>query len=79
MWRYATEDTTTMTYPRREDDLREVEVRHIWLTPWQKLGAVIIVICALVGALAAAMQGLIAYEDLACRAGWPSFSCAQDE
>ncbi len=48
-----------MTYRTREDDLREVEVRHIWLTRWQKLEAVIIVICALVGALAAAMQGRV--------------------
>ena len=61
----------------REDDLGEV--RHIRLTRWQKLGAVIIVMYALVGALAAAMQGLVAYEEVACRAGWPSFSCAQDE
>lgn len=60
-------------------DGKPVEVRHFWLTRWQKVGAVIIAISALIGAIGAAAQGWVAYEDFACRAGWPAIACAQSE
>ena len=60
-----------------------VEARHLWLslllTRWQQVGAVIVVISALIGAVGAAAQGWVAYEDWACRAGWPTMGCAQRE
>jgi hypothetical protein len=62
-------------------DGKPVEVRHFWLslllTRWQQVGAVIIVVSALFGAIGAAAQGWVAYEDWACRAGWPAVGCAQ--
>ena len=60
-------------------DGKPVEVRHFWLTRWQKVGAVIIVVSALIGAIGAAAQGWVAYDDWACRAGLPSVACAQPE
>jgi hypothetical protein len=62
-------------------DGKPVEVRHFWLslllTGWQQTGAVITVVSALFGAIGAAAQGRVAYEDWACRAGWPAVGCAQ--
>jgi hypothetical protein len=64
-------------------DGKPVEVRHswltLWLTRWQQVGAVIVVGSVLVGGIGAAAQGWAAYEDLACRAGWPAIACAQSE
>jgi hypothetical protein len=64
-------------------DGKAVEARHLWLslllTPWQQVGAVIVVISVLIGAIGAAAQGWVAYEDWACRAGWPTMGCAQRE
>ena len=79
----ATESAAMLAARIRRKEISPVEAVDIAIARIEKhnaeLGAVIIVICALAGAVAAAMQGLVAYEDLACRAGWPSFSCAQDE
>jgi hypothetical protein len=58
---------------------KPVEVRHFWLTRWQKVGAVIIAVSALIGAIGAAAQGWVAYDDWACRAGLPAVACAQPE
>jgi hypothetical protein len=64
-------------------DGKAVEARHLWLslllTRWQQVGAVIVVISVLIGAIGAATQGWVAYEDWACRAGWPTLGCAQRE
>jgi hypothetical protein len=60
-------------------DGRPIEVRYIFLTRRQAVWAVIIAISALVGAIGVATQGLVAYDDLACRAGLPSIGCAQTE
>jgi hypothetical protein len=64
-------------------DGKPVEVRHswltLWLTRWQQVAAVIVVGSVLVGGIGAAAQGWAAYEDLACRAGWPAIACAQSE
>jgi hypothetical protein len=64
-------------------DGKPVEVKHFWLslllTRWQQVGAVIVVVSALIGALGGATQGWVGYEDWACRAGWPTIGCAQRE
>ena len=60
-------------------DGRPIEVRHILLTRRQAVWAVIIAISALIGAIGAATQGLVAYADWACTAGLPSIGCAQRE
>jgi hypothetical protein len=50
-------------------DGKPVEVRHIWLslslTRWQQVGAVIVVVSALICAIGAVTQAWVAYEDLA--------------
>jgi hypothetical protein len=62
---------------------KPVGARHVWLTlwltRWQQVGAVIVVVSILVGAIGGAIQGWAAYEDWACRAGWPAIGCAQHE
>jgi hypothetical protein len=62
-------------------DGKPIEVRYFWppLTRWQKVGAVIVVASALIGAIGVATQGWVAYDDWACRAGLPSVACAQAE
>jgi hypothetical protein len=60
-------------------DGKPIEVRHFWLTRWQKVGAVIIAVSVLIGAIGAAAQGWVAYEDWACRAGLPSMACGQPD
>ena len=62
-------------------DGRPIEVRYFWLTltRWQQVGAVIVVVSALLGAIGAATQGWVAYADWACRADWPTVGCAQRE
>ena len=62
-------------------DGRPIEVRYFWLTltRWQQVGAVILVVSALLGAIGAATIGWVAYADWACRAGWPTVGCAQRE
>ena len=62
-------------------DGRPIEVRYFWLTltRWQQVGAVIVVVSALFGAMSAATLGWVAYADWACRAGWPTVGCAQRE
>jgi hypothetical protein len=49
------------------------------LTRWQQVGAAIVVVSALIGAIGVATQGWVAYDDWACRAGLPSVACAQPE
>lgn len=62
-------------------DGRPIEVRYFWLTltRWQTVWAVIVAVSALIGAIGAATQGWMAYEDWACRAGWPAIGCVQGE
>jgi hypothetical protein len=60
-------------------DGKPVEVRHVWLTRWQKVGAVVIAVSAIVGAIGAATQGWVAYNDWACAAGLPAFACGETE
>jgi hypothetical protein len=76
------EETDCLGVDRRGNlywDGKPVEVRHFWLTRWQKVGVVIIAISALIGGIGAAALGWVAYEEWACRAGWPSVVCAQSE
>jgi hypothetical protein len=52
------------------------------LSRWRykrQVGAVIVVVSALLGAMSAATLGWVAYADWACRAGWPTVGCAQRE
>jgi hypothetical protein len=64
-------------------DGKSVEVRHFWLslllTRWQQAGAAIIVVSALFAAIGATTAGWVAYQDWACRAGWPAIGCAQSD
>jgi hypothetical protein len=62
-------------------DGRPIEVRYFWLllTRWQQVGAVIVVVSALLGAISAVTLGWVAYADWACRADWPTIGCAQRE
>jgi len=60
-------------------DGRPIEVRYILLTSRQTVWAVIIAVSALIGAIGAATQGWVAYENWACSAGLPSIGCAQRE
>jgi hypothetical protein len=76
------EETDCLGVDRRGNlywDGKPVEVRHFWLTRWQRVGAVIVTLSALIVAIAAVTQAWVAYEDWACRAGWPSLVCAQSE
>jgi hypothetical protein len=45
-------------------DGKPIEVRYFWptLTRWQKVGAVIVVASALIGAIGVATQGWVAYD-----------------
>jgi hypothetical protein len=60
-------------------DGKPIEVRYfgLTLTRWQQVGAAIVVVSALIGAIGVA--GWVAYDDWACRAGLPSVACAQPE
>ena len=62
-------------------DGKPIEVRYfgLTLTRWQQVGAAIVVVSALIGAIGVATQGWVAYDDWACRAGLPSVACAQPE
>jgi hypothetical protein len=58
-------------------DGKAVEVRRLLLTRKQALWGIVIGVFAIVGAIGAAAQGWAAYNDWACRAGWPAVACAR--
>src|SRR5262249_42605707 len=62
-------------------DGKPIEVKHFWLslllTRWQRVAALIVVVSVLFGAIGAATQGWVAYQDWACHAGWPAVECGQ--
>jgi hypothetical protein len=58
-------------------DGKAVEVRRLLLTRKQALWGIVVGVFAIVGAFGAAAQGWAAYNDWACRAGWPAVVCAR--
>jgi hypothetical protein len=57
-------------------DGRLLEVPHFVLTRGQKIWAVLLTLAALAGGIGSFVQGILMYDEWACRQGLPSLSCA---
>lgn len=61
-------------------DGKKVEVaRRLSLTKWQTVGAFVVGIFAVIGAIGSLAQGWAAYNDWACRVEWPAAVCTKSK
>ena len=57
-------------------DGRPIEGQHFLLTRGQKFWAVLVALAAIAGGIGSCAQGILTYDEWACRQGLPTLSCS---